>query len=94
MFLAKSGCVSKLAKIQTSAAPACPNCRNRVTDLDLDKLAAGAEHQCLFCGNTMRVPKALLDRLMAERDAARAAQKADSWWARIKNAWLGLWKGR
>jgi len=67
--------VSQLAKIATSAAPACPNCRNRVTDLDLDKLSGGAEHQCLFCGHQMRVPKVLLDRLIAERDAARAAEK-------------------
>lgn len=84
--------MSQLAKIQTSAAPACPNCRNRVTDLDLDKLAGGGEHQCLFCGNTMRIPKALLDRLIAERDAARAAEKPDSWWTLLKNVFAGLRK--
>lgn len=83
--------MSQLAKIQTSAAPACPNCRNRITDLDLDKLAGGAEHQCLFCGNTMRVPKALLDRLIAERDAARADEKKpDSLWDSLKKAVLSL----
>ena len=42
-------------------------------DMDLDKLAGGAEHQCLLCGHLMKVPKPILDRLMAQRDAARAA---------------------
>ena len=76
--------MSQLAKVATASAPACPNCRNRITDLDLDKLSAGAEHQCLFCGNCMRVPKALLDRLLAEREAARAAEKPPlNWWQRL-----------
>ena len=65
--------MEKLAKVGLAAAPACPNCRQRVTDLNLDELASGAEHQCLFCGNFMRVPKAILDRLIEQRDAARAA---------------------
>ena len=65
--------MSPLARITTASAPACPNCRNRI-DLDLDKVAAGAEHQCLFCGHSLRVPKAILERLLAEREAARAAQ--------------------
>lgn len=82
--------MSQLAKVQTTAAPACPNCRNRVTDLDLDKLSGGAEHQCLLCGHHMRVPKALLDRLMAEREAARAEKRHDTLLGSIKRALFRL----
>ena len=78
-----------MAKIATSAAPACPNCRNRVTDLDLDKLSGGAEHECLFCSHKMRVPKALLDRLIAEREAAKPPPK-ESIFSSIKRAVLRL----
>ncbi|MFN8613709.1 MAG: hypothetical protein U0931_39610 [Vulcanimicrobiota bacterium] len=81
--------MSRLAKIATSLAPACPNCRNQVTDLDLDQLSAGAEHQCLFCGHRMRVPKALLDRLIAEREANKPAPK-ESLLNSIKRALLSL----
>lgn len=79
--------MSQLAKVATSSAPACPNCRNRVTDLDLDKLAVGGEHQCLFCGNTMRVPKALIEKLIAEREAQKPPPPG-SWWKRF----LALWR--
>ncbi len=77
--------MSQLAKIDVGIAPACPNCRQRVMDMDLDKLAAGAEHQCLLCGHSMRVPKAILDRLIAQRDAAIAAgAKPPSFFERAK----------
>jgi hypothetical protein len=75
--------VSQLAKVDLAAAPACPNCRQRVSDLNLDELAAGAEHQCLFCGHFMKVPKSILDRLVAQRDADRVAQGKASPWARL-----------
>jgi hypothetical protein len=82
--------MAELAKVALASAPACPNCRNRITDLDLDGLAAGAEHQCLFCGHTMRVPKALLDKLLAQREAERVARKASrNWWQRLRDYLLG-----
>ena len=65
--------MAELAKIDLAIAPACPNCRQRILDMDLDKVADGAEHQCLFCGHCMKVPKSILDRLLVQRDAARAA---------------------
>lgn len=65
--------MSQLAKIDVAIAPACPNCRQRVVDMDLEKVAGGADHQCLLCGHSMRVPKAILERLIAQRDAAIAA---------------------
>lgn len=70
--------MTQLAKVDVAAAAACPNCRQRVTDLKLDELAAGAEHQCLFCGHFMRIPKPILDRLIAQREAARAAGAQES----------------
>ena len=83
--------MSELARIQVGIAPACPNCKQRVMDMDLDQLAAGAEHQCLLCGHSMRVPKAILDRLIAQRDEAIAAgaqpltllERAKAWLARM-----------
>ncbi|MGE0494551.1 MAG: hypothetical protein AB7S38_35405 [Vulcanimicrobiota bacterium] len=75
--------MERLARVDLAAAPACPNCRQRVTDLDLDELAGGAEHQCLFCGHFMRVPETLLKRLIAQRDAALAAQAPLSFWQRL-----------
>lgn len=83
--------MSQLAKVATSSAPACPNCRNRVTDLDLDKLSGGAEHQCLFCGHQMRVPKALLDRLIAEREANKPPPP-ESFLAGVRRALRGLFR--
>lgn len=65
--------MSQLAKIDVGIAPACPHCRQRVVDMDLEKLAGGAEHQCLLCGHSMRVPKSIVDRLIAQRDLALAA---------------------
>ncbi len=41
--------------------------------MDLEKLAEGGTHQCLLCGHSMRVPRPILDRLIAQRDAAIAA---------------------
>ena len=84
--------MTQLAKLDVAAAPACPNCRNRVADLDLDKCAAGAEHQCLFCGHMMRVPKPILDKLIAQREAAMAAQKqGGSFWDTIKAFFARVW---
>jgi hypothetical protein len=65
--------MSQLAKVELVVAPACPNCRQRIADLNLDRLAGGAEHQCLFCGHFMKIPGSILERLLAQRDAARAA---------------------
>lgn len=82
--------MERLARVDLAAAPACPNCRQRVTDLDLDELAGGAEHQCLFCGHFMRVPEALLQRLIAQRDAARASQAPVSFWQRLSGFFASL----
>lgn len=78
--------MSQLAKVELAAAPACPNCRNRVTDLDLDKLATNPEHQCLLCGHIMRVPKQILERLVAQREALKAALPPETWWSRLIQA--------
>lgn len=61
--------MAELAKLNLAAAPACPNCSERILDLNLEKVAAGAEHRCRNCGHTLRVPKAILDRLIAQRQA-------------------------
>lgn len=86
--------MAQLAKLQLASAPACPNCRNRVTDLNLEALAEGGEHQCLFCGHTMRVPKQIVQRLIAERDAFLASQPPQaSLWQRLRR-FLGRLLGR
>ena len=74
---------AELAKVDVVATPACPNCRQRVADLKLDQLAAGAEHQCLFCGHFMKVPKPILEKLIAQRDAARASGGGSSVLGRV-----------
>lgn len=73
-----------LAKVDLVATPACPNCRQPVADLNLDQLAAGTEHQCLFCGHLMKVPRTILDRLIAQRDAAREQARQASPLARFR----------
>ncbi len=75
--------MAQLAKLDVLAAAACPNCRQRVTDLDLDKVAGGAQHQCLFCGHYMNIPQSIIDKLVAQREAALAEQQDDSFFGRI-----------
>lgn len=70
--------MAQLAKVDVLAAAACPNCRQRVTDLDLDEVAGGAQHQCLFCGHFMNIPQSIIDKLVAQREAALAAQQENS----------------
>lgn len=65
--------MEQLAKVDVLAAAACPNCRQRVTDLNLDELAGGAQHQCLFCGSFMNIPQSIIDKLLAQREMANAA---------------------
>ncbi len=85
--------MGQLAKVDLAAAAACPNCRQRVTDLNLDQLASGAEHQCLFCGHFMRVPQTLIDRLLQQREAERAEQASKrSIFARLSAFFEGLFK--
>lgn len=62
--------MAELAKVNLAAAPGCPNCRNRL-DLPLDKLTGGDEVQCLFCGEKVRIPQSILERLLAQREAQR-----------------------
>ena len=70
--------MAQLAKVDVLAAAACPNCRQRVTDLDLDEVDGGAQHQCLFCGHFMNIPQSIIDKLVAQREAALAAQQENS----------------
>jgi hypothetical protein len=85
--------MAQLAKLQLASAPACPNCRNRVTDLDLDALVDGGDHQCLFCSHTMRVPRQIVERLLAEREAFLATQgPPPTLWMRFRRLLLG-WLG-
>lgn len=67
--------MAELAKLSLAAAPACPNCRERITNLDLDSMAPGDEHQCMACGHVLRIPGAVLERLIAQRDAELADAK-------------------
>lgn len=85
--------MAQLARIDLVATPACPNCRKQVPDLDLDALAGGGEHQCLYCGHSMRVPKTVLDRLIAQREAARSRTDADGWWAKVQAFFAKLFAG-
>ena len=75
--------MAQLAKIDVLAAAACPNCRQRVTDLDLDEVAGGGQHQCLFCGHFMNIPQSIVEKLVAQREAALAEQQDDSFFGRI-----------
>jgi hydrogenase maturation factor len=82
--------MSQLAKVQLAAAPACPNCRNQVTDLDLNRLAEGGEHQCLFCSHVMRVPKQIIQRLIAQQESLQDCRQLDSPWVRLKAFFVRL----
>lgn len=66
--------MAELAKVNLAAAPACPGCKNRLTDLPLDDLAAGDEYQCLFCSQVIRIPQQILDRLIEQRETLRREQ--------------------
>ena len=66
--------MAELARVGVAAAPACPNCKNRLDDLPLDDLAAGDEYQCLFCSQQIRIPKPVLARLIEQRELLRSAQ--------------------
>jgi tRNA(Ile2) C34 agmatinyltransferase TiaS len=66
--------MAELARVHVAAAPACPKCRNRLTDLPLDDMAAGDEYQCLFCSQVIRIPQAVLERLIEQREALRREQ--------------------
>lgn len=68
--------MAELARVNVGLAPACPGCRNRLSDLPLDDLAAGDEYQCLFCSEVIRIPQQVLDRLIEQREAQRREQAA------------------
>lgn len=69
--------MAELARIDLGAAPACPNCRQRLEGLNLDELSGGSLVRCPSCGHAMRIPQAVLDRLLEQRQAARAAAGED-----------------
>lgn len=78
--------MAEFAKVSLAAAPGCPNCKNRLSDLPLDELSPGDEYQCVFCGERIRIPKQVLDRLRAQRDALRAEhEQQKSVLTRIRN---------
>lgn len=61
--------MAELARIIPAVAVACPNCRARLSDLPLDELAQGASYSCPECGDILRMPLAVLEKLIAQRDA-------------------------
>lgn len=85
--------MAELARIRLAAAPACPNCRQRLEGLDLDALTGGSEIRCSSCGHAMRIPQAILDRLREQREAERAAEGGGpSWFARLVAFFSNLWR--
>lgn len=75
--------MSELAKVSLATAPGCPNCKQRLSDLPLDSLSPGDMVQCLFCGEKIRIPQQVLERLRAQRDEILREQ------ARLRP---GLWQ--
>ena len=61
--------MAELARIIPAVAVACPHCRARLSDLPLDELAQGASYDCPECGNTLRMPLQIVEKLIAQRDA-------------------------
>jgi predicted RNA-binding Zn-ribbon protein involved in translation (DUF1610 family) len=79
--------VGQLARLNLAAAPACPNCRERITNLDLDNTEPGDEHQCLLCGHVLRIPGAVLERLRAQRAELGDLEEPQGLLSRVM-AWL------
>lgn len=77
--------VAEFAKVSLAAAPGCPNCKNRLSNLPLDTLAAGDKVQCLFCGEQIRIPQQVLDRLREQHEAMlrEQARLRPTLWKRI-----------
>ncbi len=61
--------MAELARIIPAVAVACPHCRARLSDLPLDELARGASYDCPECGNTLRMPQPVVEKLLAQREA-------------------------
>ena len=88
--------MSELARIIPAVAVACPNCKARLSELPLDDLAQGASYSCPECGEVLRMPPTVLEKLLAQR-AAFAAQFPDpepalSFWRRLLARVKGWWK--
>lgn len=64
--------MAELARIIPAIAVACPHCRARLSELPLDELARGASYDCPECGNTLRMPPQIVEKLIAQRDALAA----------------------
>lgn len=78
------------------AAPACPGCGHRLDDLPLDELDGGAEYACPKCGQVIRIPGQVLQRLLEQREALRAALEAErepTWWDRLTAFFRRLFGG-
>lgn len=69
--------MSQIGQIGVVAAPACPGCRNRLTGLPLDELVDDPNYQCPFCGEHMKIPQQILEKLIQQRDELKAAQAQD-----------------
>ncbi len=91
--LANGFSMTELARIVPAIAVACPHCRVRLSDLPLDELAKGASYDCPECGNSLRMPQQVLEKLIAQREALAAEyppeEKPVSFWQR----WLARVKG-
>ncbi len=72
--------MAELARVGVAAAPACPNCKNRLSELPIDDLSGGDEYQCLFCSEIIRIPQQVLDRLREQREAFLREHGAPPTW--------------
>lgn len=80
--------MAQLAKVPVISAPACPSCRNRLTQLPLDDLFDDPNYQCPFCGEHMRMPRQILEKLFAEREELEALHAAEN-----ESLWDRFWRG-
>lgn len=83
--------MAEFAKVGLAAVPACPSCRNRLSNLPLDELSAGDIVQCLVCSDKIRIPQQTLDRLRQQRDALQAENEVPLWQriTRLVRRWFG-----
>lgn len=85
--------MAELARVGVAAAPACPNCKNRLSQLPIDDLSGGDEYQCLFCSEVIRIPQQVLDRLREQRDAFQREHGAPpTWFQRFKDFFRRLFE--
>lgn len=88
--------MSRLTRIDTALALACPGCQARLTHLPLEGLAGGEEYACPHCEQQLRIPPAVVARLQAQREAGLGEfgddEAASPWWRRYWQALRDLLK--